>query len=774
MRKKCSMSAQRQIIEAALAARTYDEAQAVQKLIVTDIGAEYQRPVTDTWNNLGAMSSTGSFDHKLIENVTNMQDAVVERVAKAHFPDLAAVSYATPHEAATALLGQMGYEEIAEKVCIDFYESDPPARETRRITSVFRDLGCGIEPGYASKSIFALGSPHKSQRHWQQGAFGYGAKSTFRNARAVVLVSRRAPEFEPAEDRIMVAVVLWIPFGKGLAAYYLTTTDWRDGDNRGAGPWSAPASLLPQFEPGTHLALISYGVEGFHRKEGDQRGFDRVLDTRLFKPATPVRFTNYIIKEAHAKNLRGLHRQLEENPRSDRREEQATLPYRIRGKTYHLPVTAYVFMGRAGKTGARRNFVAHDHTVVFTSSGQVHHHWKPPELGVRISLNRLQDRLFTVVETDELPIEIRTELFPATRTGIVPHADALRLEQQVAAMLNDWDFLRDVNSELIQESMMAKSKGRSTLQVARQISRALKVRGYGLSTAHSGNGDGRPRRPRRPVDLYPEPTMLEGPTHVEAGLGEIKSLRYGLNARDEFLNAGHGQLVISCDHSEIGGREITVGQLHNGSVRVMIAVPDEAATGSFTLKAEIDGWQRHSGGFGGHLVWQTKFDVIEQHEITERHPRRPKGQGADTGSDVAVIWEDCDRDGWNPSVPGSFESVPAKDVAKREEYKELARLGDSPVPTIFLNEDYAPLRKYIAARQKVLTTEDGADRARNRYAVGIGVGLALLDQEHKKLAKAGKLVDEEILLGSKRAAAQAALTVLPEFDSLAKEAGIEG
>lgn len=571
----------------------------------------------------------------------------------------------------------------------------------------------------------------------------------------------------------MVAVVLWLQFGKAPSAYYLTTTDWHDGEAPSAAPWSAPASVLPDFEPGTHLAPVSYGVEGFHRKEGDQRGFDRVLDTRLLKPVTPVRFTNHIIKEAHPKNLRGLSRQLEENPRADRREEQATLPYRIRGKTYHLPVTAYVFMGRAGQTGARRNFVAADHAVVFTSSGQGHHHWTPTELGARISHNRLQDRLFAVVETDELPIEVRTELFPATRTGIVPHDDARRLEQQVAAMLNEWDFLRDVNSELIQESMMARSNGRPTLQVARQISRALKVRGYSLATTPNGSASGRRRQPREPVDLYPDPTALEGPTHVEAELGEIKSVRYSLNAREEFLNAGRGQLVITCDHPEIGQREITVGQLHKGIVRAMIAVPGEAATGTFTLKAEIDGWERHSGGFGGHLEWQTELDVIEQHEPAESRRRPPKGQGADEGSQVAVIWENCERDGWNPSVPGSFESVPAKDVAKREEYKELARLGESPVPTIFLNEDYSPLRKYIAARQKALTSEGGADRARNRYAVGIGVGLVLLDQENRKLAKVGKPVDEEILLGSKRAAAQAALSVLPEFDALAKEAGVE-
>jgi hypothetical protein len=35
----------------------------------------------------------------------------------------------------------------------------------------------------------------------------------------------------------------------------------RPGDT--ALPYAIPASDYPEFEPGTHLALISYGVEGF-------------------------------------------------------------------------------------------------------------------------------------------------------------------------------------------------------------------------------------------------------------------------------------------------------------------------------------------------------------------------------------------------------------------------------------------------------------------------------------------------------------------------------
>src|SRR4051794_10272756 len=82
------MSDARDLIRAALAARTQGDAERVQELIAADVGARNERPVTDTWNNLGSMSSTGSFDHKVIENVTNMQDALVERFARARFGDL--------------------------------------------------------------------------------------------------------------------------------------------------------------------------------------------------------------------------------------------------------------------------------------------------------------------------------------------------------------------------------------------------------------------------------------------------------------------------------------------------------------------------------------------------------------------------------------------------------------------------------------------------------------------------------------------------------------
>src|SRR5215216_851298 len=125
------MTNAQQIINVALAATTYEDAVAVAKLIETDIGAAYQRPVGDRVNNYGIMTSSGgSYEYKALEPVTNMQDGVLERLAAAKFGDLANVPYETPEQAAHELLGALNYQQQADRNTVTFEDSDPPARSS--------------------------------------------------------------------------------------------------------------------------------------------------------------------------------------------------------------------------------------------------------------------------------------------------------------------------------------------------------------------------------------------------------------------------------------------------------------------------------------------------------------------------------------------------------------------------------------------------------------------------------------------------------------------
>lgn len=766
------------IIQAALEATTDADAIRVSRMIESDIGAAFQRPVGDRWNNYGLMASSGSYDYKAIEPVTNAQDADIERLAVAKFGDLSKVPHGSPQKAARDLLGHLPYREQADRVKVSFRESDPPTRSTKRLTIVYRDAGCGMEASAVPQTIFALGSSHKTESAWLQGAFGIGGASTYRNAKAIVLVTRRAPEMKPVDDRIVVAVIRWESHGKGETAFYLTTTDWADGGNPAAEPWSSPATSYPEFEPGTHLALISYGVEGFHRaRSGDERAFDLVLNTRLYRPVIPVRFTNEITRGKN-EYLRGLARRLEENPSKDRVTDEEEMLYTFGGTSYRLPIRYVVFPG--GDTGTRRRFVAKDHGVIFTSNGQVHHNWTPTEFKQRTKLTKVHERVFAEVETDALPIELRTRLFTPDRSQLLANDPAIQLEDQVADFLANWDRLIEVNNDLIRDAISGAGSEHSGLDVARKIATALKLKGFHLGGAGGAGGGGGigGARTRRKVETYPDPTTLEGPDRLIVEDGKVRLLSYMLNARDDFLDSGRGALEFDCDHPDIDPQKhIVAGRLRDGYVRVQLQVPEGSAEGTYRLTCRLLNWHKASGGMGPELSYTTKLEVVD--EITAPRPGAgsKKGKsGSDEGPNVAVIWETPDtwQNGWHNGIPGSVEEIPAKVLAeKREEYAMLATRGETKVPTVVLNGHYAPYKRYIDVRAKELT-EQGVNDTRDRYAVGLGLGLLLLNEENEKRAKEGKqAIDADVEVAGQQAVARSVLLMMPSFDALMKEAGLE-
>jgi hypothetical protein len=122
-------------------------------------------------------------------------------------------------------------------------------------------------------------------------------------------------------------------------------------------------------------------------------------------------------------------------------------------------------------------------------------------------------------------------------------------------------------------------------------------------------------------------------------------------------------------------------------------------------------------------------------------------------------------------VPGKVEEIPAKLLADETEYAELAALGETPVLTIYLNHDYAPLKRYMGARQRELVS---GTPAQDRYAVDLGVAMLVLHHEREMRVEKGETVDEGLLEIARHAAAQGALSILPQFDELVRQAGIEG
>ena len=542
----------KKIVEQALDVRTLEEANVVQDLIASAIGERHQRPLGDRWNNQGILTGSGSsYDHKALEVVTNMQDAVLELAAVRKYGSREAPLFKDPHNAATSLFAGLDRRAKAELATVTIDRAGVESHK-KRITLVARDFGCGIAPASVPRGIFCVGAKAKDGIDWQQGTFGLGGATTYRNAKAVVLVTRCHPDLLKAgqSDLITVAVVLWERHRTTTNAYYLVTEEWDEGNPSAwanALPLSIPASGIPAFEPGTHLALVGYDTTGFSRRSGDEKSFDTVFNTRLFRPVLAISYRNNLTRPDRSEVLDGLARRLDDNPSDTRTEGEDTLPFNHNGTTYHLPIRFYLF-AKPGTSGQRRNFVANGHALLITSNGQVHSHWTPQDFRQRTKLKRLYDRVLIEVQSDALPIEIRTELFTADRAQFVRSNVAKGLEKAIVSFLNDWPALDEANKALIREAIMGDNNDRPTIAIAEQIARAFKAKGFSLG------GDGRgpnPPPPTPPEDLYDNPTHLEGPDAVEAVLGTVKGIHFKLNAKDGFISQ-RAIPQIRCDHPDIG------------------------------------------------------------------------------------------------------------------------------------------------------------------------------------------------------------------------------
>ena len=261
-------------------------------------------------------------------------------------------------------------------------------------------------------------------------------------------------------------------------------------------------------------------------------------------------------------------------------------------------------------------------------------------------------------------------------------------------------------------------------------------------------------------------------------IGRTRSITYTVDVIDSFFD-GRGQLEVSSDRPDIrAGQEITVGKGHKGRVRVMVAVPDVAELGMYELRVVLDGWLKASRGMGPTLEHSTKLELVEDIPGQGSGGGKPTtgsgsaNGGPSQGNNVALRWSNHEQqENWERTTVGEVIQTPGHVLAEsRPEYKELSALGDAAIPTVLLNEEYPHLKKYLESRSKKLET---LNSPKDRYAVGVGVALILLQRDIDRRA-AKRSIDPGFVATAQETAARSVLAVLPAFDELAREAGLDG
>jgi hypothetical protein len=577
---------------------------------------------------------------------------------------------------------------------------------------------------------------------------------------------------------VTVAVVRWeqVGYRQTLTALYLVDRPWeREGD--AAMPWSVDADQVPDFFPGTHLAIIGFEAEGIGvSRLGDERSIDSLVDTRLFRGVLPVELVTPDMPDRANRTtlLKGLGRRLEANPRADRLEGEDVLPVNLQGHTYTLPVHFYVFA--AGDSGSRRRFVARDHALLLLSNGQVHAHWTAADIRNRTTLPKLADRVLVTVDTDALPLGLRTSLFTADRTELLRSADAVRLEHEVIAFLEDWPDLRAANDDLVRDAIRHSNTGRSTASVALRIDRAYQVSHGDLRPLRDEtNAVARRRNPAVPrvaSVLLDDPTLLEGPTRVYADPGQTVGIRLALNARDGFLPR-RSTLHVTAEHLDIDvEQDVTVGELRRGCVRVSVAIPLDAESGTTTIAFAVPAWVNQRGGLSESLACTVMLSVGVDGDVDGGAGPPRSEVRVEPRPQVAVLWTShASEEGWSAATAGDVDEIPGNVLAEADaNYLVWLNVLD-PIPVVKINEEFAPLKAYAASRARSVGDE-GVARAKDRYAVGVGLHLLLTHRDAQRRRAVGQAVDDDVISATRADAARAVLAVLPDFDALAHHAGL--
>ncbi len=739
--------------------------------------APYVRPVGDRWGNRGLFTAAGgTFDHKLTELITNMIDSLLLRRAVETYGDdvldneESAELFETPEGAVSELFGSDDPRGDPVRALVELRSAGSERKRERTI--VFRDLGIGMRPNEIADSLLRVGSSRKDGVIWLMGAFGRGGLTVLPNAHGWVVLTRStlAPE-----SGVVLTVVKWQRVGnrQTQTALYRVVSPWRrDGDR--ADPLVIPAELCADFDCGTRIAVVGFRAEGIGvSRLGDDRSLDTIVDTRLFEPPLPVHLTAPVLggRGARLTQLRGLSRRFMDNPRSDRTEGSEQLPFGYEGRTYQLPVRFYLFAA-SGDAGTRRRFVARNHAVMLNSNGQVHAHWTPAEFRYRTRLNKLADRILVVLDTDPLPLELRTSLFTADRTDLLRNPHAVRLEDALIAFLNEWDELEEANNEMIRDSIRRSNRDRSTADLSERIANAAEARRWSSTTNRNG---GRNRRPARPLELLDDPTALCGPKSRRLERGRTHGIHFSLNARDGFVPT-RAQCRVTTTHLDIDPVEdLTVGELRKGRLRVVMAVPADADMTAAVLTLRVEPWLSTQGGLREALEAETLFEVVDEDDRPKPPAAVPEnGRRISRAMPIATVWTTHESEpDWGANTPGEAELVQASTfVELGDDYKRYANVDEDGL-LLKLNEEFTPLKTYTSMRAREIGDE-GVRRLKNRYALGLGVYMVVADKHQRHANESGHARNEEAVTNSRLAAAQAILAMLPEFDTLIKEAGLDG
>lgn len=717
------------VIKQALEARTNQDVVALERALTARLTGVRDWELDSSKGNWASVASAAEPAVLLVERVVNMFDALIE-LAVARLGDRSA-NWSSPAEAASYLFNLPDDRvELARKSVMALFDSDDSARTP---TIAFRDHGIGLTPEEMPTTILSLNKSNKIGKLYLHGVFGKGGTTACQASDATVIVSRKHPDLLKAgeADRVAVAVITLgdAPDAKMDFFRYLGGTT----SNGTPQVFSVPAGHIT-FDPGTYVAHINYkaNIRLSTQTWNQEESVYFQNETVLFKPALPYtlsdeRSSDYNKRPVDRKvnTLSGLQRRLGNltpaaNGKIIQKSNWTVISVPNLGD---VRLRWWLFKGR----DERRQYVGKGYNVIFTSNGQVHHGWDSYRLQTIVpDKRRVAQQLLAEIDCDGLDIRRRTRLFSTDRSQLRRSPEGKVLEAMIADALREDPDLTEAE-EVLQSAALKVSDSNLSAAVLEQVNKAIGIKTPGISKQPVKMSNRRKTETTPAPDLYPEPTTIEGPDHVEIVAGSSKTLRLVINAVDGFV-PDRGVLSFS-EHGAIDLTMTTRGDLRRGRLLVGISAADDTAPATYPVDFTCT-WEREDGSVG-RVTWTTKVEVMK-----EPRPSLKDKQKAHSDGSVALIFTNIENQPeWTHEIPGDVQLLSGAVLAQHDSklYGRLRGITDS-IPTIMLNDDFREWNDYRGRVKGKLPELAWATR-RNRYIVLVGSAVANLHIIEEKFRK---------------------------------------
>jgi hypothetical protein len=765
----------KELFELAMNARTIADVDAVEASMARSVGGASTRLLGDTENNWSALAGPADPVAVIWERLTNMFDAIID--ANAH--GVADRPWKSPRAAVEALLNvpEEGISALSDEDAtalasmarVTLLDSDDSIYKP---TLAFRDRGIGLTPVEMPDTILSVEGSNKLRKPYMHGVFGKGGSVACLHSDATIILSRKRPEFlaPGEEDRVGLAIIRQRDNDEVRTPFFQYLVDPRTEQ-----PVSIPADEL-DFEPGTLAMHINYRAELMGKQNWQfEQSIYAYGQTLLFRPTLP-----WELEDARTiGNTRPV----------DRRK-----PSLIRGLGHRLDNTAdaallartaksYLYVPGVGEIGVRwwlmadkdtrRKRAAKGFVCFFLSGGQIHHSWDEARFAQLVDgRRRVGQRLLAEIDTDGLDPKTRVRIFSSFRDSLQKGPEGAALERAVAEWLAAEPDLEEAESQLVVQALGA-SSGQVSSNLRQRLNRAVKLALPGLGAGRGHGGGARPPKVKPANELYEIPTTLTGPEAIEALPGMRKTFYVQCNAKDGFVPNRAGIEIVS----ESGSPDFKYGKgdLRHGRLQLSIFTPIETDLDTYKLEVVLS-WAGENGG-REDLRWPIAMHVVDE----MRPPKSTSGKGKNkpsTKGDVAIIWSDLDEQSdWTVAVAGDLQDLKGSDLAVASKtYKDLARVGDL-IPTVVLNDKFKEFEAYVNSVVS-RTTDSAIETRRERYALAVGIAIANLYANEKKLrmahdawvqakgsgAEPDKPMTEAQLRRAVAEHARGVVALLPDFD----------